>query len=134
MSAEATAIDGVWDITVQVPGKAQQSVVTLKSDGETVTGTMDSEEYGVQEIEDGKWDGETLVWKSKTTKPMKLTLTYTATLDENNNLEGQVKVAMAKFKISGVPRQLDSPNEPTKKPVSFETGFFILNINSRAAL
>ena len=104
MSAEATAIDCVWDVTVQVPGKAQQSVVTLKSDGETVTGTMDSEEYGVQEIEDGKWDGETLIWKSKTTKPMKLTLTYTATLDENNNLEGQVKVAMAKFKISGVPR------------------------------
>ena len=104
-NAEATAIDCVWDVTVKVPGKEQKSVVTLKSDGDTLTGTMDSEEYGVQEIEDGSWDGETLTWKSKTTKPMKLTLTYTATLDENNNLEGQVKVAMAKFKISGVPRQ-----------------------------
>lgn len=104
MSTEATAIDCVWDVTVQVPGKAQQSVVTLKSDGETLTGTMNSEEYGLQEIEDGTWDGETLIWKSKTTKPMKLTLTYTATLDENNNLEGTVKVAMAKFKISGTPQ------------------------------
>ena len=103
-NAEATAIDSVWDVTVKVPGKEQQSVVTLKSDGDALTGTMDSAEYGLQEIEDGSWDGETLTWKSKTTKPMKLTLTYTATLDENNNLEGQVKVAMAKFKISGVPR------------------------------
>ena len=104
-NAEATAIDCVWDVTVKVPGKEQKSIVTLRSDGETVTGTMDSEEYGVQEIEEGSWDGETLIWKSKTTKPMKLTLTYTATLDSDNNLEGQVKVAMAKFKISGVPRQ-----------------------------
>ncbi|MDX1692293.1 MAG: hypothetical protein R3208_00935 [Ketobacteraceae bacterium] len=104
-NAEATAIDSVWDVTVKVPGKEQKSIVTLKSEGDTLTGTMDSEEYGVQEIEDGTWDGETLTWKSKTTKPMKLTLTYTATLDENNHLEGQVKVAMAKFKISGVPKQ-----------------------------
>ncbi len=98
------AIDCVWNVKVQIPGKEQLSVVTLKSDGNTLTGTMNSEEYGVQEIEDGTWDGETLVWKSKTTKPMKLTLTYTATLDENNNLEGTVKVAMAKFKISGTPQ------------------------------
>lgn len=103
-NAELTAIDNVWDVTVKVPGKEQKSIVTLKSDGEALTGTMNSEEYGLQEIEDGSWDGETLIWKSKTTKPMKLTLTYTAKLDENHNLEGQVKVAMAKFKISGTPQ------------------------------
>ncbi|MBV1919694.1 MAG: hypothetical protein KUG73_03370, partial [Pseudomonadales bacterium] len=52
-------------------------------------------------IEDGNFDGETLTWKSKTTKPMKLTLKYTATLDEANNMSGFVKVAMAKMKFSG---------------------------------
>ncbi|MCG8313853.1 MAG: hypothetical protein MI976_11600 [Pseudomonadales bacterium] len=103
-NAEATAIDCAWDVQVQTPGKAQKSVITLKSDGDKLTGNMNSEEYGVQEIFDGKWDGETMSWKSKTTKPMKLTLTYTATVDENNNLEGTVKVAMAKFKISGTPK------------------------------
>lgn len=100
----ATAIDCVWDVTVETPGKKQQSIVTLKSDGEALTGTMDSAEYGVQEIQNGKWDGETLTWESLTTKPMKLTLKYTCTLDEDNNLSGQVKVAMAKFKISGTPK------------------------------
>ena len=39
-NAEATAIDCVWDVTVKVPGKEQKSVVTLKSDGETLTGTQ----------------------------------------------------------------------------------------------
>lgn len=97
-------IDTTWDLTVNVPGKAQESVLSLKSDGATLTGTMDSSEYGLQEIIDGTRDGNELTWKSLTTKPMKLTLKYTATLDDNNNLEGQVKVAMAKFKMSGTPR------------------------------
>ena len=94
-------IDYAWDFAVSVPGGKQKSIVTLKSDGEALTGTMNSEEYGVQDIEDGSFDGETLKWKSKTTKPMKLTLKYTATLDEANNMTGFVKVAMAKMKFSG---------------------------------
>ncbi|AUM12374.1 hypothetical protein [Ketobacter alkanivorans] len=99
-------IDCSWDFVVKAPGgKEEKSVVTLKSDGATLTGTMNSEEYGVQEIEDGKFDGETLTWKSKTTKPMKLTLKYTATVDDANNMKGFIKVAMAKLKFSGTPIQ-----------------------------
>ena len=96
-------IDCSWNFVVKVPGGEQKSVVTLKSNGSTLTGTMNSEEYGNQEIEDGKYDGETLTWKSKTTKPMKLTLTYTATLDEQNQMSGFIKVAMAKLKFVGTP-------------------------------
>ena len=96
-------IDHAWDFTVTVPGAKQKSIVTLKSDGDTLVGTMNSEEYGVQEIEEGTFDGETLKWKSKTTKPMKLTLKYTATLDEADNMTGFVKVAMAKMKFAGTP-------------------------------
>ncbi|CBL45565.1 Hypothetical protein HDN1F_19820 [gamma proteobacterium HdN1] len=105
MSTVANAIDCVWDFAVKVPTGEQKSVVTLKSEGSVVTGTMNSETYGIQEIEEGSWDGETLIWKSKTTKPMKLTLTYTAKLDENNNMEGTVKVAMAKMKFVGIARK-----------------------------
>ena len=103
MSTTAAAIDCAWDFEVKTPTGAQKSIVTLKSEGDKLVGTMDSKDYGVQSIEEGKWDGETLVWKSKTTKPMKLTLTYTATLDENNNMKGVVKVAMAKLQFSGTP-------------------------------
>ena len=103
MSTTAAAIDCVWDVTIKVPGGEQKSIVTLKSDGDKLTGTMNSEEYGIQEIEDGAYDGETLSWKSKTTKPMKLTLKYSATLDENNNMKGVIKVAMAKMQFTGTP-------------------------------
>lgn len=97
-------IDCAWDFAVKTPGGEQKSIVTLKSNGGTLVGTMDSQQYGVQEIEDGTWDGETLVWKSKTTKPMKLTLTYTATMDDAKNLKGVVKVAVAKFQFTGTLR------------------------------
>ncbi|OUS23949.1 hypothetical protein A9Q99_25680 [Gammaproteobacteria bacterium 45_16_T64] len=96
-------IDQAWDFAVKIPGGEQKSIVTLKSDGDALVGTMNSEEYGVQDIEDGSFDGETLTWKSKTTKPMKLTLKYTAKLDDANNMTGFVKVAMAKMKFSGTP-------------------------------
>ena len=99
----AKAIDCTWDFVVKIPGGEQKSIVTLKSDGNRLTGTMDSKEYGVQEIEEGSFDGETLTWKSKTTKPMKLTLSYTATVDENNHMSGFLKVAMAKMKFTGTP-------------------------------
>lgn len=97
------AIDCAWNFVVKIPGGEQKSIVTLKSDGSTLTGTMNSSDYGIQEIEEGKFDGETLTWKSKTSKPMKLTLSYTATLDENNHMSGFIKVAMAKMKFSGTP-------------------------------
>lgn len=101
MSTTVSAIDGAWDFAVKTPTGEQKSVVTLKSEGDKLVGTMDSKDYGVQQIEDGTWNGETLVWKSKVTKPMKLTLTYTATLDENKNLKGFLKVAMAKMQFTG---------------------------------
>ena len=49
-------IDCAWDFEVASPGRKDKSVVTLKSEGNNLTGTMNSEEYGVQDIEDGAWE------------------------------------------------------------------------------
>lgn len=103
MSNTATVIDGAWDLIVKAPGGEQKSVVTLKSDGDVLVGTISNEKFGVQDIEDGKYDGQTLSWKSKITSPMKLTVSYIATLDENNNISGHIKAAMAKILFSGTP-------------------------------
>ncbi len=103
MSTTATVIDGAWKLTVKAPNGTQTSVVTLKSEGEALTGTIANDSFGVQDIEEGKYDGQVLTWKSKITKPMKLTVVYTATLDENNNISGHIKAAMAKILFSGVP-------------------------------
>lgn len=95
-------IDHVWNFVVKVPMGEQKSVLTLKSDANTLTGKMDSEVYGVQEIQEGTLEGNTLSWKTQVTKPMKLTLSYTAEMDDDKNISGIVKVGpMAKMKFSG---------------------------------
>ncbi|RLP53381.1 MAG: hypothetical protein D6160_16410 [Ketobacter sp.] len=98
-----STIDGAWNLILKAPNGEQQSVLTLKSEGDALTGTIANDSFGVQDIEDGKYDGETLSWKSKITKPMKLTLTYTATLDENNNIKGKANAMMAKIPFTGTP-------------------------------
>ena len=103
MSTTTAVIDGAWSLTVKAPNGTQTSVVTLKSEGEVLTGTIANDSLGVQDIEDGKYDGQNLTWKSKITKPMKLTVSYHATLDENNNITGHIKAAMAKILFSGTP-------------------------------
>ena len=102
----ARNFDLSWDFTVKVPMKGEEkSVVAFKcEDGETVTGYMDSGDHGKQDILEGTWDGTNLIWKSQVEKPMKLKLTYTSTLDDDNNMTGFLKVAMAKMKFTGVPK------------------------------
>ena len=103
MSVTAAAIDGAWKLLIKSPTGDQQSIVTLKSEGDALTGTIANDTFGVQDIEEGKYDGETLTWKSKITKPMKLTVTYVATLDADNNIKGHINAVMTKIKFSGVP-------------------------------
>lgn len=103
MSTTAATIDCAWNLVIKAPNGEQRSVVTLKSDGESLSGTIANDDFGVQDIESGKFDGETLTWKSKITKPMKLTVTYVATLDGDNNISGHIKAAMAKIQFTGTP-------------------------------
>ena len=103
MSSTTAAIDCAWNLVINSPTGTQHSVVTLKSDGGVLTGTISNDSFGLQEIEGGKYDGETLTWKSKITKPLKLTVSYVATLDENNNMKGHINAAMTKIKFTGTP-------------------------------
>lgn len=103
MSTTAASIDCAWNLILKAPNGVQESVVTLKSEGDKLTGTIANEKFGTQEIEAGKYDGETLTWKSKVTSPVKLTVTYSATLDENNNMTVQVNAVMTKIPFTGTP-------------------------------
>jgi hypothetical protein len=97
----SNAINHSWNFVVKTPVKEEKSIVTFKSEGNVLTGTMNSPDHGLQEIFEGTVDGNTLSWKSKVTKPMRLTLTYTATLDDAMNMVGSLKVGPAKMKFSG---------------------------------
>lgn len=103
MSATEAAIDSSWNLVLKAPNGEQNSILTLKSEGDQLVGTISNDSFGTQPIEAGKFDGETLTWKSKITKPMKLTLTYTATLDENNNIKGTANAMVAKIPFTGTP-------------------------------
>jgi hypothetical protein len=66
-------IDGEWDCTMKTPMGDQKTVLTLKSDGNTFTGTSAGAQGSV-EILDGKIDADTLTWTMQVTSPFPMKL------------------------------------------------------------
>jgi hypothetical protein len=74
------SVDGNWNLTVQTLMGAQSSTVELVADGSNLTGTQSGNgESGP--IYDGHVDGDTASWKVDITRPMPLTVSFTATVD-----------------------------------------------------
>ena len=63
------AIDGKWNLVIKTPMGDQTGVLTLKQDGDSLTGEMTSP-AGAAPIENGRVDGEKLMWEAKVTSPM----------------------------------------------------------------
>ncbi len=85
------SVDNVWDLTIKSPVGDQFSTLVLKSKGGAVAGHVLNKEHGNQQALDGKVvDGKTLTWKCKLTKPVPLTLTYTAQVDKDQRIGGKV--------------------------------------------
>lgn len=96
------AIDGKWNLTIKTPMGDQTGVLTLKQDGDALTGEM-SGPAGTTPIENGKVEGEKLIWHAKVTSPMPLTLEFEG-LEENGMLAGNVKLgAFGTSTFSGAP-------------------------------
>ncbi|MDP1599835.1 hypothetical protein [Phenylobacterium sp.] len=92
--------DGNWKITIQSPMGAQEVEASIKTSGDTFTGTT-SGRMGEQTIE-GKVDGDTLTWSSSISQPMPMTLEFTATV-AGDALTGNVKLgAFGNAPLSGV--------------------------------
>jgi hypothetical protein len=86
------SVDGTWQITLQTPMGAQASTIELVSDGSTLTGTQSGNgESGP--IFDGSVDGDTATWKVSITRPMSLTVTFTATVD-GDSISGTAKAGL----------------------------------------
>lgn len=85
-----SSADGVWNTTMKTPMGDQQATLTLATDGDTLTGTMDGQ-AGSMELKDGAIDGETLSWKADITNPMPITLEFTATVN-GDEISGDVKL------------------------------------------
>lgn len=96
------AIDGKWNLTIKTPMGDQTGVLTLKQEGDALTGEM-SGAAGATPIENGAVEGDTLKWHAKVTSPMPITLEFEGK-EEGGNLAGSVKLgAFGTSTFSGVP-------------------------------
>ena len=92
-------IDGSWDCVVKSPLGDQKTVLTVKTDGTTFTGS-NSGAMGSMDV-NGEVDGETITWKQSMTVPMPMTLDCQATID-GDTLTGTVGAgAFGSFPMSG---------------------------------
>ena len=82
--------DGTWTTTMNTPMGAQNGTMELKTEGNTLTGTL-SGPQGSLDIEDGTVDGNSLAFKASVTSPMAMTLEFSATVD-GDSISGDVKL------------------------------------------
>ncbi|MFL0415140.1 hypothetical protein [uncultured Sphingomonas sp.] len=92
-------VDGTYDVTVKSPLGDQKSTLTVKSDGNTFTGT-NSGAMGSSDVS-GEVNGNTLTWKQQMTVPMPMTLDMSVTID-GDSVSGTVGAgAFGSFPVTG---------------------------------
>lgn len=84
------AIDGKWNLTIKTPMGDRNAVLTLKQEGDALTGEMSGSD-GTTQLENGTVEGDTLKWHAKVTSPMPLTLEFEGK-EEGGALSGNVKL------------------------------------------
>lgn len=81
-------VDGEWDIVTRTPMGEQKSVLAVKSNGDSFTGSNVGT-LGSLDVIDGKVDGNRLTWKMEMKMPFPITLDCAATVT-GDNIEGGV--------------------------------------------
>ena len=96
-------VDGEWDCITKSPLGEQKSVLTVKTDGNSWTGS-NAGPLGSLDVIDGKVDGNTLTWKMDMKVPMPLTLDCTATIDGDTLTGGITAGAFGTSPMTGTRR------------------------------
>ncbi len=81
---------GKWNITINTPMGNQEGVLELVQDGDNVTGTMSAQGENVS-IENGRVEGDNVLWDVNVSKPMPLTLSFKGE-KSGDNLGGSVQL------------------------------------------
>ena len=93
------AVDGTWKLVVKTPMGEQESTLVISSSGTALNGTQNAGHGEGRPIADGEVHGNDISWKSSITKPMPMTLEFSATVS-GDSISGSVKLGMfgtAKF-------------------------------------
>ncbi|HUP05314.1 MAG TPA: hypothetical protein VMU19_15055 [Bryobacteraceae bacterium] len=81
MAACAADVTGNWKASIDTPNGAMEFTYVLKADGNTVTGTMQSQ-MGEMKIEEGKLDGDKISFAVNIEQMGKLTYSGTVKDDQ----------------------------------------------------
>jgi len=84
--------DGSWNITLQTPMGAQTSTIELVTDGNSLTGTQ-SGNGETSPIYEGRIEGDTATWKVNITRPMALSVSFSAKID-GDSISGTAKAGI----------------------------------------
>ncbi len=84
------AVDGKWNLKIKTPMGEQSGVLSLAAAGAELTGEMTGN-MGSVKIENGKVDGDKVMWHAKVTSPMPITLEFDGKVD-GDALAGNVKL------------------------------------------
>lgn len=87
------AADGKWQLTINTPLGAQQSMLNISTSGASLSGTQSAASGDEKPIEEGKISGDQISWKASITKPMAMTLEFSATV-QGDAMTGSVKLGM----------------------------------------
>jgi len=92
-------VQGKWNITIKTPMGERAGVLDLKTEGTSLTGSMSDADHFAA-ILDGKVRGNQLSWSAKITKPMRMSLKFTAIV-EADRISGAAKHLLGKATFTG---------------------------------
>ena len=86
------AVDGTYNVSISTPMGARSVKVTLKADGDALTGSVSGEGYGEKEFS-GKADGDNVSWEVSVPSPMggDITLSFSGVVS-GDELSGNVQL------------------------------------------
>ncbi len=93
------SFDGTWNITLHSPVGAQKMTFDATTSGGSISGPVTATDGTVTQITNGKVEGDTATWDLSVTKPMPITLSFTANV-AGDAISGTAKLGMfgnAKF-------------------------------------
>jgi len=102
------SVEGTWDLTIATPVGKIRAVIELRQEEGELTGTA----HGAGEevpLTDVTLSGSHLTWKQAVTKPMRLNLSFEATVD-GDTLAGTSKAGrLPASKVTGQRRAVPVP-------------------------
>jgi hypothetical protein len=96
------SVDGTYQITTDTPMGKMESTLTIKTDGDSLSGSSASAMIGTVEFSGGKVDGNNFTFQMTLNSPMgKMEMTNNGSVD-GDNISGEVQTSMGNMAYSGV--------------------------------